>query len=110
MAFKTRMKVDQIRTLAFGAMLGTYKAVGTALTERTRFVALYNQTNEHVYFSIDGVTDQLIVPAHSFKLLDVSFNKIRNDGYFFAKGTIFYVRTFIGPAKSGSVYVEVIHE
>ena len=46
--------------------------------------------------------------ANSFLIIDLSTNKIRDDGLFLAIGTQFYVKQVTGPS-SGSVWIEVIH-
>jgi hypothetical protein len=109
MAYPRKLIVDAVRTVAFGAIGAGYSAVGAAITEPCRLFCLTNLTDEDVYFSIDGVIDQFIVPSNSFKLIDVTANKVRDDGFFLAEGTVFYVRR-VGVAPTlGSVYIEVLH-
>lgn len=109
MAYKNKFKVDTIRTIAFGAIGAAYSAVGTALDDPARLFCLTNTTDVDLYFSIDGTNDHFIVPTDSFKLIDITTNRVREDGFFLAEGTIFYVKEVSGAAGSGSVYVEIIH-
>lgn len=109
MAYKNKLKVDAIRTVAFGSVGAAYSAVGTALDDPARLFCLTNTTDADVYFSIDGTTNHFIVPTNSFKLIDITTNKVREDGYFLAEGTIFYVKRVSGAPTSGSVYIEIVH-
>ena len=62
MAYNRKLKVEPIRTLAFGSIGPTYTAVGTALTNPARIFILNNLTNQNLYFSIDGTNDHFITP------------------------------------------------
>ena len=108
--FTSKAQVDGIRTLAFGSIGATYTAVGTSFAFQARIICFTNTTNQNVFFSMDGVTDQLIVTANSFKLLDVTVNHrpINQDDFCFAIGTQWYVRYAAAPS-SGAVYIEVVY-
>jgi len=108
MSYPNRVSMDAIRTLAFGGIGGAYAAVGAALTAEARIFQITNLCNTSMLFSLDGVNDHFIVPANSFILIDVTANKVRDDGFFLRVGTIFWVKQVVAPA-SGSVYVTVIH-
>ena len=73
MSFSTKAHVDVLRTLAFGSITGSYLPVGNPFAYQARIICFTNTTNQDVLFSMDGSTDQLIVPAGSFKLFDISF-------------------------------------
>jgi len=110
MAFGTRAAFEAVRELAFGSITTNYAAVGTALTDHARIVIINNTTDKDVYFSLDGVIDHLRVAAGGFKLLDVTSNKVQDDGNFFRIGTIFSVKqTSAGAPSSGLVWVEVCY-
>lgn len=108
--FTTKAQVDALRTVVFGSITGTYTAVGGPLGYQARIICFTNKTNQDVTFSMDGVTDQLIVPASSFKLFDLTTNHrpINQDDFCFAIGTQWYVKYLVAPT-SGSVYIEVIY-
>ena len=110
MSFTTQAKVDTLRTLAFGGIGATFAPVGPPLSFQARIICFTNTTTEDVIFSMDGVTDQLIVPAGSFKLFDITTNHrpVNQDDYCFANGTQWYVRYAASPA-SGAVYIEVVY-
>ena len=110
MGFTSKAQVDVLRTLAFGAIGATFTAVGTPLAFQARIICFTNTTTEDVIFSMDGVTDQLIVPAGSFKLFDITTNHkpVNQDDFVFAIGTQWYVRYAVAPA-SGAIYLEVVY-
>ena len=110
MSFTTRAMIDALRTLAFGSIGATYTAVGTPTSYQARIICFTNTTNKDVTFSMDGVTDQLIVPAGSFKLFDITTNHrpVNQDDFCFAIGTQWYVKYVAAPG-SGAVYIEVVY-
>lgn len=110
MSFTTRAMIDVLRTLAFGSITGSYTAVGTPLAFQARIICFTNTTNEDVLFSMDGVHDQLIVPAGSFKLFDITTNHrpVNQDDFCLANGTQWYVKYTAVPA-SGAVYIELVY-
>ena len=110
MSFTNKAQCDTLRTIAFGTVGATFTAVGAPLSFQARIICFTNTTNEDLIFSMDGVHDQLIVPAGSFKLFDVTTNHrpVNQDDFCFANGTQWYVRYNVAPT-SGSVYIEVVY-
>lgn len=108
--FTSKAKVDVLRTLASGSVGASYAVIGAPLAYQARIICFTNTTNEDVLFSMDGVTDELIVPAGSFKLFDVTTNHrpINQDDFCFAIGTQWYVKYAAAPS-SGAVYIEVVY-
>jgi hypothetical protein len=108
--FTNQAKVDTLRTLAFGSIGATFEPVGPPFAYQARIICFTNTTNEDVIFSMDGSTDQLIVPAGSFKLFDITMNHrpVNMDDFVFAIGTQWYVRYTAAPG-SGAVYIEVVY-
>jgi hypothetical protein len=109
MAYPKRLRIDTVRTAAFGAIGAAYSAVGTAITDPCRIFCLTNITDQDVFFSIDGVNNHFIVPSNSFKLIDITANKVRDDGFFLPEGTVFYVVRAGAAPTVGAVYIEVLH-
>lgn len=107
MAFGTRAQLDNVREVAFGGISGSYATVGTALTDHARIICFNNSTDVAVYISDDGVNNKIRLAANSFRLVDYSTNKIRDDGLFVAIGTQFYVKQVSGAPSLGAVWVEV---
>lgn len=110
MSYTTQAKVDAIRSVAYGSITGSYVALGSALTYPARIICFTNTTNEDVFLSTDGSTDQILVPAGSFKLFDITTNHrpVNHDDFCFASGTQFYVRYSSMPSQ-GAVYIEVVY-
>lgn len=98
--------IDPLRVLAEASIAATYAPVGTPFTEQIRLVCFTNTTDADMIFSDDGVTDKLIVPASSFKLFDLTTNRIMSDDIWCLQVTTqFYVRYVTVPTM-GSVYIE----
>ena len=103
---------DTLRSLAFGSISGTYAAVGTALTINARIICFTNKTQGDMIFSTDNTNaaGQILVPAGSFKLYDLTANLVpgKDDSFVLAIGTQFYVKQVAAPT-SGAVYIELVY-
>lgn len=110
MSFTTQAKVDAIRSVAYGSITGSYVALGSALAYPARIICFTNTTDKDMFLSTDGTTNQILVPAGSFKLFDITTNHrpINQDDFCFAIGTQFYIKYSAAPSN-GSVYIEVIY-
>ncbi len=108
--FTNKAQCDVLRVVAFGTIAVTFVPIGAPQSFQARIICFTNTTNEDVIISMDGVTDQLIVPAGSFKLFDITTNHrpVNQDDFCFANGTQWYVRAAVG-ASSGAVYLEIIY-
>lgn len=109
MGYGTRIRVDPVREIAFGSVSGTYVAVGTPTADHARIIDFNNGMDQDLYISLDGVTDHFRIASNSFKLLDLSTNKIRDDGLFLSSGTQIYVREVSASVTTGDFWVEVIY-
>lgn len=101
---------DDLRSLAFGSISGTYAAVGAAFAHRVRLICLTNTSDGDMIFTIDSTISagQLLVPASSFKLFDLSSNTLLNQKeWVLPIGTQFYVKQNTAPTK-GAVYIEAL--
>ena len=108
MSFGTRVSFDAVRELAFGGIGAAYAAVGSATSDYTRLVIFTNGTDADAYVSLDGATDHLRVAANSFKLLDLTANKVRDNGLFIAKQTTFSVKEVSASPTSGTFWIEAM--
>ena len=108
MAFGTRVVFEEVKEKAFGDISATYTVLGTPTSNHVRVITFQNSTDQNIYISFDGVTDQLKVSSNSFKLFDLSSNKIRDDGLFIGVSTQIYVRYESVLGTVGSVWVEVL--
>lgn len=100
---------EAVREAAFGAIAAAYTAIGTATTDYARVVSFFNSTDKDVYISLDGTTNHIRLASGSGQVIDVSTNKIRDDGLFIPKGTIFYQKRAAGAPSSGSVWIQVLY-
>lgn len=108
MSFKKRVNFEAVRELAFGGISGTYANLGAVLTEPGRLVTFYNTTDADIYVSFDASTDQIRVATNSFRVLDFTANKNREDGLFLAVGTQISVKQVSGAPTSGDFWAEVM--
>lgn len=101
------VRVDALRSVAFGSITGSYTALGTALQHNFRIIKLVNATNTAMFFSFNGTTDNDYLPANSFSLYDLTTNGVDVE-FVFQKQTQVYVKYASAPA-SGAVYVMGIY-
>ena len=101
---------DEIRTLAFGGISGSYADVGTAFTKQVRGICFTNNTEGDMMFTDDVTKDKIFVPAQSFKLWDIqsNINPQFDDKFLLPVGTQISVKQ-IGAPVSGAVYIECIY-
>ena len=109
MSYRNRVVIDTVRTLAFGAIGAAYAAVGAAATEPTRMVYIFNNTDQPVWFSDDGVNNKIFLPAGGFMLLDLTANKVRDDGYFMPDNGVWYATRGGAAPTTGSIYITLFH-
>lgn len=99
------IKYEAIREVAFGTIGATYATFGSVFTRDVFRVWLTNNTNADIYLSVDGVTDNIKMPAGSGRVYD---NKT-NDMYL-KKGTQWYIKYAAAPSPvpaTGWVALEV---
>lgn len=117
MAFSVTVRVDNLRSLAFGSVSGTYAKLGTAFTHRMRVVKITNNTNGDMFLAFtsgntplsDATQDNVFVPAGGFTLYDFTSNSESSGSPFvFEIGTQVWVRQSSAPT-SGSVYIECVY-
>jgi hypothetical protein len=109
MAFGTRVRFEAVREAAFGVIAAGYTAIGTATTDHTRLISIFNSTDVDVYISLDGVTNHIRMAAGSGQVFDLTTNKVCDDGLFIKKETIFYQKRVAGAPSSGAVWIQVMY-
>lgn len=109
MAYGTRVAFENVREIAFSSIGASYTAVGSATIDHARLIRIVNQTDAQIYVSIDGTNNQIRMAANSFFLLDLTTNKVTDDGYFINLGTTFYVKQVSAAPTSGSLWIEVVY-
>lgn len=108
MTFRNRVIVDPIRTLAFGAIGAAFAPIGAAVASPVRIFLIKNFTDVNIDFSIDGVNINFILLSSTGQVIDLTANKVKDDGFFIREGTIFYARQSAGAPTLGNVHVEII--
>ncbi len=103
-----RARFEEQRSLAFGSITSTYAGVGTSLSNPARLIMIDNLTDADLQFSLDGITDHFVVARRSGKVLDLSANQAREQGFYLSEGDRLYVKE-IGNPTSGSVYFSVMY-
>jgi len=106
MSYPRKLFPLALRSLAFGSILAGYSAVGGAVDRPLRILRVVNGTDAAVIISFDGLTDHMAVPAGQQAQIDVTMNKVRDDGFFIAEGTVFYAKRAAGAPSSGALYIE----
>ncbi len=98
-----KARFEALRTLAFGGIGAAYATIGPIVTDDVELVRIINNTDKNLIFSIDGVTNQFILIAGTFLLLDLrtNYKKIGNR-------TQFWVKAEGALPGSGSAYIEVM--
>ena len=109
MAYPRRLRFEAVREVAFGGIGVNYVAVGAAVTQPVRLFRLVNTTDQDVYFSVNGVTNHIRISSQSFLLLDITTNKVRDDGFFLDEGTVFYIKHCGVAPTSGTAWLEIIY-
>lgn len=108
MAYGVRVEFEELREVAFGSITANYALLGDPLTDYTRIITFNNGTDQHINISFDGITDHLRIANNSFKLFDLSTNKIRDSGWFLEKGTKIYIKYVSALGTVGDFWAEVI--
>ncbi len=108
--FTTQAKLEPLRSTAFGSITSTFLPMGPPLSHQARLICFTNLSDGDIIFSMDGTTDQIIVPAGGFKLFDITMNHrpVNQDDFCFAIGTQWYVRYITAPTKK-AVYIEILY-
>jgi len=92
-------RADAYQSIAFGSLSGTYTAFANPINHNYRILDFENTTNADVSISFDGTTNNLYLPAGSYRLYDLGIN-----GMVTSKNTVVYAKT-AGTPTSGAVYV-----
>jgi len=108
MGYGIRAFPEVLRELAASSLTNNYQAIGTPFGDSARVVSFANSTPLDIYVSLDGVNDHFRIAANGFFLLDVSANKVRDDGLFIAEGTQVWAKFVSSTTSTGDFWVTVI--
>lgn len=108
MAYPVHAEIDTIRTTAFGSIGASFTSVGSIVDKPTRLFYVFNDTDATLYISDDGVNNKFKLPSGAFIVLDITANKIRDDGLFLRKNRYWYVKHAGVAPTSGSIDITLI--
>jgi len=108
MTFGTRVIFEPLRTVAFGGIGAAYAPVGSAMSHHARLVSFFNSTDADLIISLDNVNDHVRVAAGTGQVFDLTANKVKDDGLFVSKGTIFFVKRAVGAPSVGNFWIQVM--
>lgn len=104
-----KLQAEELKTLAFGDITDTYSVVETLYQNPVRIYHLQNLTNVNLVWSWDGITDNGVIAAGGFILLDITANKSLPEGQYLPRNGATYIRSFTGSNPiSGSVYLTLL--
>lgn len=110
-----KAKFDELRTLAFGSISGTYALAGTTFTHAPRLIKITNETNVGLYIAYDRNffaqnKQQDTISAGSSLVYDVTANRSEQGGsLFLPQLNGVWIKDRGSAASSGSVYVTVMY-
>ena len=102
---------DEIRSLGFAGISGTYANIGVPLAKLPRAFCITNSTDGDLMVSDDGgVTDKFFLSAGSYKTWDIqaNMNAHDDDKYVLPIGTQFAVKQVTAPTEK-SIYIEILY-
>lgn len=108
MAYPKRAIIDAARAIAFGAIGANFTAVGAAFASPVRILSLTNLTNVDLWYSDDGITEQIIIPTGTGKVLDITTNRTNQENLLLAEGCFGYIKHDGAAPASGSCYIEIV--
>lgn len=104
-----RVYPEVLRSIGFASISGTYSGIGTPLNFPARIIMFQNNTDADLFISWDGINNHQFVASQSFTLLDVSTNKVSDQGWYVTAGQRFYVKEISTSPTLGSVYLTVFY-
>lgn len=106
-----RLKPEELRSLAFGAIGGAYADLGSPLSQDAVIFHIQNATNAAVLVSLFKQEDHEYVAAGGFLLLDVSANRSHlSQTRIIRAGTQVQIKEGPdGAPTSGSVYLSTFY-
>lgn len=109
-ATSQRIRYEDLRSIPFGSITGTYAGIGSAFAHPVRILKINNTTDSDLYISFDGINDQDTIIAHSGSVLDYASNRIDPVGQLEQSvGERVYVKVITTTPTTGGVFVTVIY-
>ncbi len=105
-----RIAYEDLRSIAFGDISGSYAIVGPLFQNPVRILEIHNTTNQNIIISFNGLDDQSFLAASTAKILDYGSNMSSKAGLLEQpafQGV--WIKAEDTLPTEGSVYVEVIY-
>jgi len=102
----SKFRCEAVKTLAFGSIVAGYTKIGASYAHPISKIFIVNSTDVALYFSLDAVLDQIVLPAGGFIMLDITIDPTTPD--YIPVGDSIYVKR-LGVPTSGSVYVSAFY-
>lgn len=107
MAIGVSFKAENLRTIAFGSISGTYAAIGSSFSNPITMIYIVNNTDVLLTFTYNNSVDQWVIPATTSIVLDISTNKSSHANIqALPTGTTIYVK---GAPTLGTVYLSAFY-
>jgi hypothetical protein len=105
-----RLRYENLRSLAFGSISGSYTGVGLPFTNAVRMIKVANTTDANILISFNGIDDMDILPAQTAQIYDIGSNKSDQAGNLEqSAGERVYIKQESSAPTSGTVYVAVMY-
>lgn len=101
---------EELQSIAATDFTGSYVAVGVPTSNPGQIVFMYNNTNQDVVFSFDGVTDMGVVPTLTWRSYNLGANTQDTPNMECMElpaNTQLYVNAAMG---TGTFYFELIYQ
>jgi hypothetical protein len=98
-----------LASVAAASVGATYGVIGSPTGNPIRLFKFTNLTDADIIATYNPTMDQLIIPAGSFTLYDISTNRGHNTELRIAQNTQWYVKYATSPPTIKSIYLEQIY-
>jgi len=106
-----KARYEGLRSIAFGTIGTGYTQIGTNFSNPVRILIVTNATNQGLFFSYDGMTDNSWIPASSApRIINYCANSAGAVGLLeHPMQTGVFVKYVTNAPTSGAVYIETIY-
>lgn len=101
-------RFDALRSILGTSVTSSYTVLGAQFTHAMRVVHFINNTDGDMLISFDGTTDNVIVPADTFTLYDLTSDQDFNEKFRYENGTQLWIKYSTVPT-TGSFYVVCVY-
>jgi len=111
------VRFDKLRGIGNASITASYAPLGFLTTPATpapfthamRVVHFTNTTDANVLVSFDAINDNIVIPADTFSLYDLTGNQDTNEAFRYQNGSQLYIKYESAPPTSGDFYVTAVY-